>query len=137
MKQNQFGTWKLFNIQTFLLVKLVLWVHSLKDFFPFWVCLSTERKCVGGNIWVIWHVWNKSIKIYRWNWFYDKFNKELQPQCLIQPWNFAYIWVLNKPYENEVTLTEQNPRSKCCQHLETWHSLKKCLDLLMLKILGL
>ena len=33
--------------------------------------------------------------------------------------NFAYIRLLNKPYENEVTLTEQNPRSKCCQHLET------------------
>ena len=37
----------------------------------------------------------------------------------IQPRNFAYMWLLNKPYENEVTLTEQNPRSKCCQHLET------------------
>ena len=37
----------------------------------------------------------------------------------IQPWNFAYIRLLNKPYENEVTLTEQNPHSKCCQHLET------------------
>ena len=23
----------------------------------------------------------------------------------IQSWTFAYIWLLNKPYENEVTLT--------------------------------
>ena len=37
----------------------------------------------------------------------------------IQLPTFAYIQLLNKPYENEVTLTEQNPRSKSCQRLET------------------
>ena len=37
----------------------------------------------------------------------------------IQLWTFANVQLLNKPYENEVTLTGQNPPSKCCQHLET------------------
>ena len=37
----------------------------------------------------------------------------------IQPLNFAYKRLLNKPYENEVTLTRQNSPSKCCQHFET------------------
>ena len=36
----------------------------------------------------------------------------------IQLLNFAYKRLLNKPYENEVTLTGQNPPLKCCQHLE-------------------
>ena len=54
----------------------------------------------------------------------------------IQPLNFAYKRSLNKPYENEVTMTGQKPPSKCCQHLETLHTLRKGLDLLMLKILG-
>ena len=36
----------------------------------------------------------------------------------VQPLNFAYKRLLNKPYENEVPLTKQNPPSKCCQTLE-------------------
>ena len=32
----------------------------------------------------------------------------------IQPQKFAYIRLLNKPYENEVTLRRQNPPLKCC-----------------------
>ena len=36
----------------------------------------------------------------------------------IQPSNFAYIWLLNKPYENEVTLAGQNLPLKSCQYLE-------------------
>ena len=31
---------------------------------------------------------------------------------------FAYKQLLNKPYENEVTLTGQKPPLKCCQPLE-------------------
>ena len=31
----------------------------------------------------------------------------------IQPLNFDYKQLLNKPYENEVNLTGQNPPSKC------------------------
>ena len=30
----------------------------------------------------------------------------------VQPLNFAYIQLLNKPYENEVNLTGQNPLLK-------------------------
>ena len=47
----------------------------------------------------------------------------------VQPLNFAYVRLLNKPYENEVTLTRLNLPSKCCQHLETWHTLEMSLDL--------
>ena len=36
----------------------------------------------------------------------------------LQLLNFAYKRLLNKPYENEVTLTGQNPPLKCCQPLE-------------------
>ena len=55
----------------------------------------------------------------------------------VQQLNIAYKWLLNKPYENEVTLTEQNPPLKYCQPLELLTQLKKGLDLLMLKIWGL
>ena len=56
---------------------------------------------------------------------------------LIQPLNFAYKQLLDKPYENEVTLTGQNPPLKCCQQLEIQYTVRKRVDLLMLKILGL
>ena len=36
----------------------------------------------------------------------------------IQPKNFAYIRLLNKPYENEVTLRGQKPSLKCCWPLD-------------------
>ena len=36
----------------------------------------------------------------------------------IQLPTFAYKWLLNKPYENEVTLREQNLPLKCSQPLE-------------------
>ena len=48
-----------------------------------------------------------------------------------------YIRLLNKPYENEVTLTWQNPPLKCCQSLEILSSSEMGIDLLMLKIWGL
>ena len=32
----------------------------------------------------------------------------------LQSWTFAIIRLLSKPYENEVTLTGQNPPLKCC-----------------------
>ena len=32
----------------------------------------------------------------------------------IQSWTFAYIPLLNKPYENEVTLRGQKVPLKCC-----------------------
>ena len=39
----------------------------------------------------------------------------IDKMCLnIQPRNFTYIRLLNKPYENEVFLRGQNPSSKCC-----------------------
>ena len=36
----------------------------------------------------------------------------------IQLWTFAYVRLLNKPYENEVTFRGQNIPLKCCQPLE-------------------
>ena len=50
---------------------------------------------------------------------------------------FAITWLLNTPYENEVTLTGQNPPLRCYQHLEIQYTVRKRVDLLMLKILDL
>ena len=52
----------------------------------------------------------------------------------LQSWTFAYIRLLNKPYENEVTLTGQNIPLKCCQALEILKHSITGLDLLMLEI---
>ena len=69
------------------------------------------------------------------------FSKAWQPlyQCHtnLQLWTFAYVQLLNKPYENEVTLTRQKLPLKCCQPLETLRHLIKGLDLSMLEIRGL
>ena len=35
-------------------------------------------------------------------------------EVIIQPWPLAIKRLLNKPYENEVTLTGQNPPLKKC-----------------------
>ena len=51
----------------------------------------------------------------------------------IQLLNFAYKRLLNKPYENEVTLTEQNPPLEYCQPVELLGQLKRSLDLKILK----
>ena len=48
-----------------------------------------------------------------------------------------YKRLLHKPYVNEVHLTGQNPPLNCCQHLEIQYTVRKRVDLLMLKILGL
>ena len=50
----------------------------------------------------------------------------------IQLWTFAYIRLLNKPYENEVILREQNPPLKCNWPLEISTSFEMGLDLLLL-----
>ena len=55
----------------------------------------------------------------------------------IQLPTIAYTRLLNKPFENEIALTGQNPPLKCCQHLEIQYTLRKRVDLLMLKILDL
>ena len=46
---------------------------------------------------------------------------------------FAFTRLLDKPYENEVTLTVQNPPLKCCQHIEIRYTVRKRVDLFMLK----
>ena len=46
-----------------------------------------------------------------------------------QTWSNDYKRLLNKPYENEVTLTGQNPPLKCCQHLEIQYTMRKKVDL--------
>ena len=43
----------------------------------------------------------------------------------IQLPTFSYTQLLNKPYENEVTLTGQNPPLICCQHLEIQYTVRK------------
>ena len=58
-------------------------------------------------------------------------------QLHIQLSKSAYKRLLHKPYVNEVYLTGQNPPLKCCQHLEIQYTVRKRVDLLMLKILGL
>ena len=45
-------------------------------------------------------------------------------QVEIKPLNFAYKRLLNKPYENEVILTGQNPPLKCCQSLDFYYSCR-------------
>ena len=45
--------------------------------------------------------------------------------------------LLNKHYQNEVTLTGQNPPLKCCQPLESLAHLITDLDLSMIEIWGL
>ena len=45
----------------------------------------------------------------------------------IQLPTFAFTRLLNKPYENEVALTGQNPPLKCCQHIERRRSFKSQL----------
>ena len=47
----------------------------------------------------------------------------------LEPRNFVYMRLINKPYENEVTLTGQNQPLKCCQPLELFTQLKRSLDL--------
>ena len=55
----------------------------------------------------------------------------------IQPWPFAFRWLLNKPYVNEVTLPWHNPPLIDFYPLERFTQFKKGLDLSMLKIWGL
>ena len=52
----------------------------------------------------------------------------------LQPLNFAYIQLLNKPYENEVTLTRQNLPLKYCQPLKILTNFITGLDLSMIEI---
>ena len=47
----------------------------------------------------------------------------------IQLPTFAYTRLLNKPCENEVTLTEQKLPLKCCKHLEIQNTVRKRVDL--------
>ena len=54
----------------------------------------------------------------------------------MQSWTFDYIWLLNQPYENEVTMTWQNPPLKYCQPLEILTHYKKGLDLSKNEIWG-
>ena len=64
-------------------------------------------------------------------------SRETGVHLIIQLPTFAYTRLLIKLYENEVTLTGQNPPLKCCQHLEIQKHCKKKVVLLMLKILAL
>ena len=52
----------------------------------------------------------------------------------IQTWSNDYKRFVNTPYENEVTLTGQNPPLKCCQPPELFTKLNRGLNISMLKI---
>ena len=41
----------------------------------------------------------------------------------------VYIWLLNKPYVNEATLTGQNQLLKCCLPVELFTKFEKGIDL--------
>ena len=43
-----------------------------------------------------------------------------------------YLQLLNNPYENEVSLTEQKLPLKCCQPLDFQYAFLKGLDLFLL-----
>ena len=62
---------------------------------------------------------------------YPHFKKE------VQLWPLAMVWLLNKPYVNEVYLTWQNPSLKFCWPLEIFTQFERGLDLSMLKIWSL
>ena len=47
----------------------------------------------------------------------------------VQPWPLAIKRLLDKPYENEVSLTDQNPPLKSYQPFKLLTQLKKSLDL--------
>ena len=58
---------------------------------------------------------------------------EINQKEILQLWTFAYVRLLNKPYENQVTLTGQNLPLKCCQPLEILAYFITGLDLLILE----
>ena len=58
--------------------------------------------------------------------------KEIPTLANIQLWTFAYVRLLNKPYENEVALREQKIPLKCCQPLNFLYDFLKGLDILLL-----
>ena len=76
--------------------------------------------------------------------FSDYLLKLTKPKSLIILWNtyihslnFASIRLINETYENEVTMTGKNLPLKSCQYLEISFTLRKSLDLTLLKILDL
>ena len=53
---------------------------------------------------------------------------ELQAQTnlmVIQLWTFAYVRLLDKPYENQIILTGQNPPLNAASLLKFWHALQR------------
>jgi len=61
---------------------------------------------------------------------------ELTELIELQLLNFAYKRLLSKPYENEVTLTRQNPPLKCYQPPLTFYTIEKGFRFLIAKNLG-
>ena len=66
----------------------------------------------------------KNVHLYLEN--YEKVGIRLRN---IQSRAKVYKRLLNKPYENEVTLREQNPPLKCCQPLDILTSFEMGIDL--------
>ena len=63
--------------------------------------------------------------------------KKRQYPKYLQSWPMTNGWLLNKPYENEVTLRGQNIPLKQCRPLELLTQFERGSDLSMLKIWGL
>ena len=113
----------------------ILWSHlfpNVKDFivtlvttfFILYVLVQLKNNGNTGN------KVNQQISSYK-----VKYPKIISKVEILQSSNFAYIWLLNKPYENEVIFAGQNLLLKNCKYLEISYTLRKSLDLLMLKIL--
>ena len=59
---------------------------------------------------------------------------QMKPLSCIQLWTFAYIRLLNKPYENEVTLREQKIPLQCCQSLDFLYVFKRFRSFIAINI---
>ena len=89
----------------------ILWSHlfpNVKDFivtlmttfFILYVLVQLKNNGNTGN------KVNQQISSYK-----VKYPKIISKVEILQSSNFTYIWLLNKPYENEVILTGQNPNA--------------------------
>ena len=74
---------------------------------------------------VVFYRWpnQEEENVYKTGEYFDSLGED------VQLWTFAIIRLLNKPYENEVTLTGQNVPLKCCQLLGLLTQLKRETDL--------
>ena len=146
--------------QLYSLYKIMARATKILDFVPFYVWMVTGKLFLDFFFWKfekmkkkIWQLWLQRVPLWKKSWKFQKMYFVFKNFVFIfwiyilhilnfhliyiQPWPLAYKRLLNKPYVNEVNLTGQKPPLKYCRHLEIQYPVKKRVDLLMLKILGL